>query len=111
MRGILAGAHGAPAAPDHVVAEGLTFLRRRPARRSVSEAFFRLFATGDPPGPIVVLPTTEDVFAAAVELHFARYDRALSIVDCVLISAARRRGAAVATFDRGFEGEVELLDA
>jgi predicted nucleic acid-binding protein len=103
MDAILDGEHGKPLSIDHVLQEGLTFLRTRAKDERVSRRFSSLFW---PEGerPFEWITTDTSTLRAATELHFDHYDRRLSMTDCILIEHAKRLDAAVATLDSGFEG-------
>lgn len=106
LREVLDGAHGTPLVPDAVVAEVLTFLRRRPGRRDVSTGFATLVATD---GVLAPTATMSDVHAKAVATHLAQWDRRLSMVDCIVIEQARAAGAKAMTFESGWDGLVPIL--
>ncbi len=107
MARILRGDLGTPVSSEHVLDEGLTLLRKRGGRRSVSLAFLELFTgTGSRPPPLHLLMTSREDLLRAAELHFRHYDRGLSMTDCVLAVLAQDLQAVVASFDGGFDGIV-----
>lgn len=107
---ILAGQWGMPVSTDFVLDEGLTLLRRRPGKRTLSERFARLFL-GDVEGQrmLHMLSTTPDLLDEARDVHFAHWDRGLSFTDATLVAHARHLDAVVATFDGGFDGLVPTV--
>lgn len=110
MRAIMKGHHGLPLSSDYVLAEGLTLLRRRPGRRDVSQRFLSLFAPSAPAAPILrIQHASAEEVQQAVRLHFERYERKLSITDCVLVGLARAWSAPIASFDGGLDGLVERI--
>lgn len=112
MRQILAGEFGAPLSVDYVLAEGLTLLRRRPGDPDVSRRFSSLFlADQGTRAPIRLKSTSREELGRAVQMHFDRYERGLSVTDCVIATTAAGLGAAVASFDAGFDGVVPRISA
>lgn len=106
---ILRGEWGLPIILDHVIAEGLTFLRKRANNRATSDEFLAL-AFGGARRPIgqVVVTSLED-FREATRMHFKHFERGLSLTDCaVALRAAQVRGV-VATFEKGFDGIVATV--
>lgn len=99
-------------ATDHVLAEGLAYLRAKVRDHRVSQAYAALFfgAAGAHEAPLRLRSTALDVVEEATELHFEYLERGISLVDCTLIVHARRLGAPVATFNRGFQGLVGVVD-
>lgn len=107
---ILGGAYGVPVTTEFVLAEGLTFLRRRPGRENLSRDFLDLVEPAPPARPKVLLRATpDDVRRDAVAIHFQHYARGLSFTDCSLVAHARRMDAVVATHEAGFEGLVTTV--
>lgn len=107
----LRGEWGLPIILDHVVDEGITFLRKRASNRAITDAFLNL-VLGDKTAPIGELAATslEDL-RDAIRLHLKYFDRKLSLTDCAIaLRAAQVRGV-VATFDKRFEGIVPVVTA
>lgn len=101
------GKRGALLTTDHVLAEGLALLRRRPGDERLSKVLADA-CVGDAPR-FRMQWTDETAMRDAVALHFKHYARGLSLVDCTLIAHAQRLGASVATLDRQFQGLVDVL--
>lgn len=101
------GKHGKPLSIDHVLEEGLTFLRSRVKNQAMSKHFSDLF-WGPPPRPFDWVCTDETLLKEATRLHLVHYDR-LSMTDSIVLAHARRLGAKVATFDSGFNGLIPLV--
>lgn len=98
---------------DHVVAEGLNFIRQKVRRRKVSEDFVGLVFGHDGKVPVVddVLRVHSGRFAAALERYRAEFDRGLSFTDWTSVVLVEEEGIdAIATFDRGFKGLVDVVD-
>lgn len=105
MGRIVRGALGVPLSTEHVVAEGLTLLRKRPGDVAASRRFSALFfPSQELRAPIVLHATTRDEVERTVALHFRFYERGLSFTDCHLLLLATEMGAPIATFDKGFDG-------
>lgn len=110
MGRVLSGEHGAPVTCDHVLDEGLTLLRRRPAREAVSRRFAAMFLGGDQLESFIRLqPLDRDATLRAVALHFERYERGLSFTDCALVILARELECPIASFDAHFDGIVARI--
>ena len=105
------GKFGVPVAPDTVLDEGLTLLRRRPGRADVSRAFCDYFLPEAGTPPLLLRTTTSDLLKRAADLHFRFYDRALSFTDCTLLAHVEATGGVLATFDGGFAGLCPLAAA
>jgi len=103
------GEHGEAFSTDFVLDEGMTVLMIRVGRKSVSQEYARLFdgSTERPLNPMMSTPA--DVLQAAIEIHLRHFERRLSFTDCTLVAHAKRRNAKVLTFDRGFDGLVEVV--
>jgi predicted nucleic acid-binding protein len=105
------GELGMPVTSEHVLAEGLALLQRRPRRVAVSRSFVAMFTGRAKARPAVQLRrTTREDLGRATDLHFTHFDRGLSLVDCILLGLAQDVDAHVATFDRGFRGLVPLME-
>lgn len=109
MDEVFSGTYGGVVTTDHVVEEALTFLQRRLRRVDVSRDFMALVEAGERPAPAVLIATPLDVLSEAIDFHLDHFDRKLSVTDCTLIVHARRNGAKVLTFDRGFAGLAETV--
>lgn len=107
LKELASGKRGALLATDHVLAEGLTLLRRRPGDERLSQAFADACVGAAP--RFRMQWTDETATRDAVALHFKHYARGLSLVDCTLIALARRLGATVATLDAQFQGLVDIV--
>lgn len=98
---------------DHVIAESLNYVRRKVKRRDVAENVVAL-VFGDERGPPVidsVLRVHGARFAAALERYRREFDRGLSFTDWTSIVLIEEEGLdAIATFDRGFKGLVEVVE-
>jgi predicted nucleic acid-binding protein len=109
---VLRGEHGTPLASLDVLDEGLTTLQRRRAGVEACRAFASLVFPDGAGRPAVRLVAADvDQTRRALALFFERYDRQLSMTDCILATLARDHGAAVASFDHGFDGIVERISA
>jgi len=98
---------------DYVLAEGLNFIRQKVRRKDAADSFLALaFGTNEDP-PIVdeVLRVHGGRFAAALQRYRDEFDRGLSFTDwtSVVLMEEERLGA-IATFDRGFHGIVDVAE-
>lgn len=110
MHRILRGEHGTPLASLEVLDEGLTTLRRRRAGEAACKAFASLMFPAGQGRPAVRLVAADlEQTRRALALFFERYDRQLSMTDCILATLARDHRASIASFDQGFDGIVERL--
>lgn len=111
MHDILRGKHGTPLTSLDILDEGLTVLQRRGAGIKACRAFSSLvFPTQGPPRPPLRLVAADtDQTRRALDLFFQRYDRRLSMTDCLLAVLALDHGASIASFDRGFDGIVDRI--
>lgn len=104
---VLDGQHGALVTTDHVLSEGLTLLRRRPANLDVSRGFADLLLGPKP--AFRMRWTDEATMRHAVTLHLKLYPRRLSLVDCTLLAHAEQLGASIATIDAQFAGLADVI--
>lgn len=105
------GTYGAVLSPDHVFAEGLTFLGRKHGRRAMSDAFAALFdRTRDGAPRVQMVLTEEEHLMEAARRHFQHYDARLSIPDCIVIGLAERSNGVVATFDKTLSSMAPTAD-
>jgi predicted nucleic acid-binding protein len=107
LKELASGKRGALLATDHVLAEGLALLRRRPGDERLSKAFAEACVGTSP--RFRMQWTDEAAMREAVALHFKHYARGLSLVDCTLVAHAQRLGAPVATLDGQFQGLVDIV--
>lgn len=105
-RAVQTGKHGRIFSLDAVYVEAMNYLARKPPQREVAEGLRQLREGGST--SIRWLGHDDQGLAIASGLYFDRFDRGLSMTDCLLISAAKQMGAKVVTFDRGFHGLVPL---
>lgn len=108
------GRWGPAVTSDYVVAEGLTFVRRKIRRREAEEALLDVVfgRPGAPPLIAAVVRVHGGRFAAALDWFRRTSNRRLSFVDCTtlaVLESARIRH--LATFDRGFAGLVPIVGA
>ncbi len=104
LEDVWGGKYGAPFSTDYVLDEGMTVLMTRVGRKDVSEAYAGLFESTDGRALNPMVTTPLDVLHEALETHLRHFDRKLSFTDATLVAHARRRGAKILTFDRGFDG-------
>lgn len=111
MEDVWDGRHGTPVSIDHVLVEGLNFLRSRSGRRSVSGSFRDLFlGAPDRRPPLVLRATPEGLLRRAADLHHELYDQGLSATDAVVLAHVRDLDATLATFDEAFRGLAPVAD-
>ena len=105
---ILDGERGPAAITDDIVDEVLTFLVARGATRShLDRAIGFLLGDGATPGAFVLHRVGPDHFAEALGLLRRHRERRLSFTDCTSMAVMAAAGiAAIATFDKGFDGLV-----
>lgn len=98
---------------DHVVAEGLNFIRQKVRRRKVSEDLIGLVFGQEEKPPLVddVLRVHSGRSAAALDRYRREFDRGLSFTDWTSVVLMDEEGLdAIATFDRGFKGLVDVVE-
>lgn len=99
---------------DYVVAELLNLLRGRFGRAEIEErALALLFGTGPSEGILAGLVRIQaGRFALAVDRYRKYRDQGLSFTDCTTLIAMEDEGVGqIATFDRGFDGLVDVVPA
>lgn len=112
MHRIFTGKHGQPFLTHDVLDEGLTLLQRRGAGAASCRAFagFALRQDGQRP-PLGLRTAMPDQVEGAVQMFLQRFDRGLSMTDCLIAVLALEMGAVVASFDGGFDGIVPRIEA
>lgn len=97
---------------DFILAETLSFLRRK-VRRREPERIVLALAFGKPGAPPIVTDVPRvgsGRFAETVERYERLFERGLSFTDCSTIVLMEELGVGhLATFDRGFDGLVEVV--
>lgn len=97
---------------DYVLAEALNFVRGRVGRLEAAEGIIRP-VFGHPEAPPVVssiLRITSPRFASALDRYRRQFDRGLSVTDWTTVVAMADEGIhQLATFDRGFQGVVDVV--
>ncbi len=96
---------------DYVVDEVMAFLVARGASaRNVRDAIAFVLGSEDEPSPFQLRFVSADAFAAAVVLLPRHRDRGLSFTDCTTLALMAATGVRkLATFDRGFDGLVDVV--
>ena len=113
MKPILSGTRGIPVITDYIVDEVLTFMVARGVTRpQLDRTIEFLLGNGTEPGPFLLHRVGADHFAQALHLLRRHRERRLSFTDCTSLSIMESVGvAAIASFDKGFDGFVERLGA
>lgn len=112
LRRVWRGELGHPVSLHDVLDEGLTVLQRRRVATETCQGFARLFvpdAQSDQ-ARLALAVVDDDRRRRALGLFFERYDRGLSMTDCLLATVARDLDSPVASFDGGFDGIVQRID-
>ena len=97
---------------DHVLAEALNYARRKVRRPEVAERIVALAFGDESAAPLidVVHRVHSGRFAAALERYRSEFERGLSFTDWASVVLIEEEGLdAIATFDGGFRGLVEVV--
>lgn len=97
---------------DYVLAEGLNFIRQKVRRPNAAESFLALaFGSNDEPALVdSVLRVHGGRFAAALDRYRREFDRGLSFTDWTSVVLVEEENfGAIATFDKGFRGLVDVV--
>lgn len=104
---IATGRHGRIHSLDAVYVEAMNYLARKPRWKPDAQAMANL--RNDPAGPVGFFPDDGRDLTVATQLYLTHFERGLSMTDCLLLAAAQRMGASIATLDGQFEGLVPLV--
>lgn len=110
---LLDGERGPCAVTDYLVDEVLTFLVARGAtREQLDQAIRFVLGDGEEPGAFVLHRVGPDHFADALSLLRRHRERRMGFTDCTCLAVMDSLGIpAIASFDQGFDGQVERIHA